>query len=290
MRVLVLGGTGMLGHKLCQVLSRELVVFATFRSAAPPLPRFYGALTPIVGVDASSFSSVERAFSEARPDVVVNAVGVVKQRSTDAVANITLNALLPHQLADLCGASGARLLHLSTDCVFSGRAGNYRESDPPDPVDLYGRSKLLGEIAGAPALTLRTSMIGREIGRPAGLLEWFLANAGGRVRGYARAVFSGLTTRTLAELIARIIGERQDLVGIWHLGSAPIAKYDLLRRLDEVFATGTTVERDESVVCDRSLNADRFWRETSWPRPSWDKMLVDLAADSRAYEEIHARR
>ena len=162
------------------------------------------------------------ALARLRPDAVLNCVGLVKQldSSRDPLAAIPLNALLPHRLARCCGLLGARLVHVSTDCVFSGRTGGYRESDVPDPVDLYGRSKLLGEVEHAPGLTLRTSIIGLELSRKVGLIEWFLAQRG-MIRGFRRAIYTGLTTRVLGRLIERILLDHPDLHGVWQVASAP---------------------------------------------------------------------
>jgi dTDP-4-dehydrorhamnose reductase len=290
---LVLGGSGMLGHKLCQILSADFDVSATFRSASTDLPELYGSTRPIGGVDALAFDTVAGAVETARPDVVVNAIGIVKQRAAalDPVLSISVNSLFPHRLAALCTASHARLIHFSTDCVFSGRRGNYTESDEPDPVDLYGRSKLLGEVAGPGMLTIRTSIIGRELENMTGLLEWFLSRAGTRVPGYAKTIWSGVTTNFMAAVVGKLARTRSDVSGIFNLSGPPLSKYELLRRLNEVFGTATTVERDETVVSDRSLNSDRFWSRTGLKQPNWDDMLSELVEDSRLYErKVNAGR
>jgi dTDP-4-dehydrorhamnose reductase len=283
----------MLGHKLCQVLSAEFDVWATFRSAAPDMPSIFGSTRPITGVDAVTFDSVARAFEAARPDVVVNAVGIVKQRASaaDPVLSITVNSLFPHRLAGLCRTAGARLIHFSTDCVFSGRRGGYTEDDIPDPVDLYGRSKLLGEVDGTGALTIRTSIIGRELENMTGLLEWFLSRAGTRVPGYANVIWSGVTTNALARIVSQLARQHPGLDGVIHLSAPSISKYRLLLALNEAFGTGTAVDREEATVLDRSLNSDRFWSRTGLKRPAWDDMLSDLAEDSRLYVgKVDARR
>ena len=204
MRILILGGDGMLGHQLEETLSPRHEVFVTLHGEGEA----YAATgvrfgeRALFGVDALSDDALRGAIAEVRPLVVLNAVGVVKQRmaASDALKSIALNALLPHRLAALCGEVGAFLVQISTDCVFSGRKGGYVEADPPNPVDLYGRSKLLGEVVGARCLTLRTSIIGLELSRRTGLVEWFLAQRG-RVPGYTRAIYSGLTTEELARAI-----------------------------------------------------------------------------------------
>jgi dTDP-4-dehydrorhamnose reductase len=283
----------MLGHKLCQVLSGESLVFATFREAAPDQSQFYARTEPIERVDALDLEAVSDAIARARPDVVVNALGIVKQRSTatDPVLSISVNSLFPHRLAKLCAASEARLVHFSTDCVFSGRRGAYTADDVPDPIDLYGRSKLLGEVDAHGALTIRTSIVGRELENRTGLLEWFLAQRGGRVKGFARVIWSGVTTNFLSHTVARLIRDKPDLEGVVHLSGPAISKYQLLVWLNDAFGTKTTIERDEAVVSDRSLVSDTFWSRTGFARPEWREMLGELVDEARMYEGIaNARR
>jgi dTDP-4-dehydrorhamnose reductase len=283
----------MLGHKLCQVLSEESALFATFRGAAPEGLPFYERTEPIEGVDALEFEAVSDAVARARPDVVVNAIGIVKQRSTaiDPVLSISVNSLFPHRLAAVCDAAGARLIHFSTDCVFSGLRGAYTEDDVPDPIDLYGRSKLLGEVAAPGALTIRTSIIGRELENMTGLLEWFLGQAGGRVKGFSRVKWSGVTTNFLARVVARLIREAPGPSGLFHLSGPAISKYQLLVWLNEAFATKTTIEADAAVVSDRSLLSEPFWAETGFARPEWRGMISELVDEARTYGGIaNARR
>jgi len=282
----------MLGHKLCQVLSADFDVSATFRTDSPQLQEIYGPTRPIGGVDALAFDSVAKAVEIARPDVVINAIGIVKQRPTmhDPVLSISVNSLFPHRLAELCSTSHARLIHFSTDCVFSGRRGDYTEDDDPDPVDLYGRSKLLGEVEGPGVLTIRTSIIGRELENMTGLLEWFLSRAGTRVPGYAKVIWSGVTTNFLAAVVGRLV-QTNPVDGVLHLSGPAISKYKLLLALNDALGTATTVEPDETVISDRSLNSDRFWSRTGLKRPNWNDMLSELAEESRLYErKVNAGR
>ena len=289
--MLVLGGSGMLGHKLCQTLSRDLDVTATFRGPAARLHPIFGATRPIFGVDADDFETVERAVADSRPDVVVNAIGIVKQRSeaNDPIPSITVNALLPHRLAALCERSGARLIHFSTDCVFSGRTGGYREDDEPDPLDLYGRSKLLGEVAAPNALTLRTSIIGRELEHWTGLLEWLL-HAGARVSGYTRVMWSGVTTNRLAAMVGEVAKRDPHLYGVVHVSGDPLSKHDLLVRLRDAYGLATEIVPDPAPVSDRTLVSERFWSRTGLKRPSWNDMLAELVEDSAVYEVPQSAR
>ena len=287
-RVLILGGGGMLGHKLWQNALPRFETKATVRGDGRFFAdRGFPADSIIDHVDVTDDDALGRAFAAARPNAVVNCVGVIKQRAAaqDPLTSIALNSLLPHRLAALCATRGARLIHISTDCVFSGRQGMYTESDVADAEDLYGRTKLLGEVTGRGCLTLRTSIIGREIFTRNGLLEWFLSRRGAAVDGYARAIFSGLTTGLFSQWILDVIERHGDLSGLYHVSSAPISKYDLLRRLDEVYRTGIRIRRDETVVIDRSLDGVRFRAATSFVAPPWPEMIAAMAADPTPYDE-----
>ena len=171
-------------------------------------------------------------------------------------------------MAVICRAANARLIHLSTDCVFSGRKGNYVEEDPSDAEDIYGKTKYLGEVAGTGCLTLRTSMIGRELSGCHGLLEWFLSQQGKTIRGFRRAIFSGFTTRALSETIVSIIADHPQLDGIWHLAAEPISKFELLTLVKEKGGASGSIEPDDSFSCDRSLNGMRFRKATSFVVPT----------------------
>ena len=288
-RVLVVGGSGMLGHKLLQVLGERFDVAATVRDAAAWIghPLLGDRDRVLGGVEATKPETIAEALTSVRPDVVVNCIGIVKQRAaaSDPVQSILVNALFPHLLARQCREIGCRLIHISTDCVFSGRSGGYSEADLPDPVDLYGRSKLLGEVAGPGLLTLRTSMIGRELGGRAGLLEWFVAQRGGHVRGFRRAVFSGLTTVALARLIGEVVSHHVSLEGLFHVASEPISKHDLLVRISDALDLGIEIEPASEPACDRSLDGARFAAATGIAVPTWDSMIMGLREDPTPYGE-----
>lgn len=291
MRVLILGGAGMLGHKVWQTLRDRFETWVTLRSSLSEYAslKLFDPEHTVDGVDASSVESLVRTLAVVRPEVVVNCVGIVKQRPSakDPILSLTVNALLPHRLAALCRPSGARLIHISTDCVFSGKNGRYSEADVPDAEDLYGRSKLLGEPheADPSTLTLRTSIIGRELRSASGVAEWFLSHRGGTVPGFTKAVFSGLTTEMLARTIADVIARRRDLSGLYHVSSAAITKHALLERLNTAFDAKVTIEPSGAVVVDRSLDGRRFWQATGFEQPAWDLMIAEMAADSTPYDE-----
>jgi dTDP-4-dehydrorhamnose reductase len=292
MCVLVLGATGMLGHKALQVLVRHSEVTGTVRDQAaayahhPVLSGF-----DLLGdVRAEDFDSVVQAVAASRPQVVLNCIGIIKQlpAAHDPLVSIGINALFPHRLARLCRAVGARLIHLSTDCVFSGRRGNYSEDDPPDAEDLYGRSKLLGEVTQAGCLTIRTSMIGRELQSSHGLIEWLLSQQGRSICGFSRAIFSGLPTLTLAECIARVILEHPQLEGLRHVAAAPIDKHRLLTLVRQIYDLDVQIEAYADFVCDRSLDGSRFAQETGWQAPDWPAMIAAMHADPTPYAEIRS--
>lgn len=289
MKLLVLGAAGMLGHQLCRTLNDRFEMWGTFRGDPKEFESF-GFLhheRAIGYVDAQDLQTVQRALEKVKPDVVINGIGIVKQRdeSKQAVPSIHVNALFPHQLADLCADSGIRVLQISTDCVFSGMRGNYTEIDLPDPGDLYGRTKLLGELHRPGMLTLRTSIIGWQLHTHSSLLGWFASQRGRRIKGYRRAIYSGFSTTVLSNLIGDILETRKDLTGLYHVASAPISKFDLLMRLREATGwTDITVDPDENFFCDRSLVGTRFSAATGWMSPSWDDMIAGLAAEWQLYE------
>jgi dTDP-4-dehydrorhamnose reductase len=292
-RVLVIGATGMLGHKTWQVLRERFDTWATIRRRQPyAATGLFSNSRIIEGVNVDDFDSVVRACATSRPTVIVNCVGIVKQleEALDPIRSITINALFPHRVAALAREAGARAIQISTDCVFSGKRGNYSERDTPDAADLYGRTKLLGEITGPGCLTLRTSIIGRELSATTGLLEWFLSHRGMRVNGYTRARFSGLTTRALAGVLADVIERHSSLAGIYHVASEPISKYDLLCRLNQAYVAGAVIEPSDDVQIDRTLDGAAFRKATGLAISGWDAMIDALAADPTPYEEWRQTR
>jgi dTDP-4-dehydrorhamnose reductase len=284
MKVLILGGSGMLGHQLWETLAPRFDTFITLRRAHSYFSNRVDQNRIITGVAAEDFDSVVQAFATAKPDVVVNCIGVVKQQGAakDPIACLSINSLFPHRLARLCQAAGARLIHVSTDCVFSGKKGNYTEADFPDAEDLYGRSKFLGEVQGAGCLTLRTSIIGRELHSQQGLIEWFLSNEGKTVSGYRNAIFSGLTTRALSELIALVMVKFPELDGLWHVASEPINKFDLLTLVRDTLKVNIKINADERLYCDRSLSDARFRQATGWASRPWPEMIQALRGQMEA--------
>jgi dTDP-4-dehydrorhamnose reductase len=288
MRLVVLGGDGMLGHEMVRRWSADHEVHTTVRGEgfARPYPGSERARLH-ARVDVRDFPSVSSLLERVRPDAVVNAVGVVKQRreGQEALPCIEINSLFPHRLAGACRDLGCRLVHVSTDCVFSGDRGNYTEEDPCDVHDIYGLTKYLGEVHGPGCLTLRTSIVGLETHHKTGLIEWFLAQRG-TIRGYRGAVYTGITTATMADAVEHLLRDHPDLDGLWHLPSEPITKFDLLKRLARMIGKeDVTIEPDDEFRCDRSLSGAALRARTGYAPPSWDSMLESLG---REIEERNA--
>ena len=279
-RIVILGGDGMLGHQLLKHFDQQFEVWATLRNNVNTYQEYkiFNRENSLYEIDARNYDQLGKVFNEIRPDVVINCIGIVKQRkeAADVIESIKINALLPHQLCLLCKEYAARFIQISTDCVFSGDKGNYTESDVPDAADIYGRTKLLGEISSPHAITLRTSIIGLELSRKQGLIEWFLSQRG-TIQGYVYAIYSGFTTIELAQIIERLITQHVELSGIWHVSSNPINKYQLLCSLsDKLKREDIEIEIDKKFKCDRSLDGSRFMQATGYVPPSWDEMLDQL--------------
>jgi len=280
MRILILGASGMLGNAVLRVFvaSPGFVVWGTVRSArASALLREQVRDRLISGIDLSDIDSVLRATESARPDVVINCVGLVKQLASadDPLEAIPVNALLPHRLARICAVAGARLVHMSTDCVFSGAKGMYVEEDPSDAQDLYGRTKYLGEVDYPNAITLRTSIIGHELEGARSLIGWFLAQEGA-VAGYGKAIFSGLPTVEIARVIRDHVIPHPELHGVYHLSAAPISKLELLKLVARAYGKSVEIRPDDALAIDRSLDSTRFRQATGYAPAPWPELVASM--------------
>ncbi len=279
MKILVFGASGMLGNAMLRVMSAQEAwsVFGTVRGVDPALHAAAPRAVLIPGVHADQPDSLLAAFAQARPDVVVNCVGLVKQLSNaeDPLVAVPINTLLPHRLARMCEVAGARLVHVSTDCVFSGKQGSYTEFDLADAQDVYGRSKLLGEVDYPHAVTLRTSIIGHELRSAHGLIDWFLSQQV-RVKGYTEAVFSGLPTCELARVVRDFVIPHASLRGVYHVASGPISKYDLLQLVNREYRKNLQIEPDDQVKINRSLDASRFREATGYVAPAWPDLIAKM--------------
>jgi dTDP-4-dehydrorhamnose reductase len=282
MRIMILGGDGMLGHQLYKCLKERHHVCITLRREfkAYDSLELYRSEDTFDRVDARDLNRVKEAVGQFHPDVVVNAVGIVKQQpaAKEVIPSLEINALLPHRLALVCKAAGSRLIHMSTDCVFSGNRGNYLETDPSDAKDLYGKSKFLGEVHESHCLTLRTSIIGRELSRRKSLVEWFLAQKG-TIKGFQHAIYSGFTTVEMSRIIEKVVTEFPESSGLYQVSSDPISKYELLLLMKDAFRHPVDVVPDDEFFCDRSLNSERFQRDFDYTPPPWKEMVEELAGN-----------
>jgi dTDP-4-dehydrorhamnose reductase len=284
MKVLVFGASGMIGSAMFRVLSekKEWQVWGTLRS--DEVKRFFSGDQQdklVAGVDVERHDALVRIFARVKPDVVVNCIGLTKhhKEAEDSQLALPLNALLPHRMADLCAVAGARFIHVSTDCVFAGTKGNYVETDAPDAVDVYGKSKHLGEVDYPHAITLRTSTIGHELQSSYGLLEWFLSQQGS-CKGFNRAIFSGLPNTEFARVVRDVVIPRSVLHGLYQVGAAPIGKYELLKLIAGAYKKQVDIVLDDAFMIDRSLNSGRFHEATGYKAPDWSE-LIQAMCESR---------
>lgn len=273
----------MLGNAVLRVFSSDpkFEVYGTVRDA-----RFISILQPkalsanlLSGINVDSLDNLTNLFEEIQPDIIVNCVGIVKQldAANDSLTAIPINSILPHRLARLAQLTNARLIHPSTDCVYSGKKGNYTEEDTPDARDLYGLSKLLGEVDYPNAITLRTSIIGHEIESARSLVNWFLSQEG-PVNGYRGAIFSGLPSVEIARVIHEFVVPRPDLHGLYHLSAEPINKFDLITLIGQIYGKRTKIKPTDEYMINRSLNSDRFKKATGYTTASWPDLISRMHA------------
>ena len=289
-RVLVLGGSGMLGHKMVEILGRRFP--DTWCTVMEPVGDPVLAQVPWLqgdrvfsGLDVLDQAALEARLQELHPDVIVNCIGIIKQRAEahDYILSLELNSLLPHRLALAAAKWGGRVIHFSTDCVFSGRDGGYTEDSPSDAEDLYGKTKYLGEVRIDNAVTLRTSIIGHELKNFASLLDWFLAQQGRTIKGFERVIYSGVTTNYLAKATAEVIAQHPDLSGLYQVTGHTLSKYDLLCALRDAYELDVTIEPESETVSDRSMIGERFIEATGLVPPPWNILAKELAIEYPQY-------
>jgi dTDP-4-dehydrorhamnose reductase len=283
MKVLVLGVTGMLGNAVFDVFSNDPAheVWGTLRNVSAlhlfPEGSRSRLFTILNALDQDALTSV---LLKVQPDLVINCVGLIKQLADvgDPLVALPINSMFPHRLAHLCALGRARLIHVSTDCVFSGRKGGYLESDVSDAEDLYGKSKYMGELHNQPhAITLRTSIIGHELNSSHALVNWFLSQ-NGSVKGFSKAIFSGMPTVELARVMKNHVLPHPEMNGLYHVAAEPISKLDLLRLVAAEYDKEIKIFPDDELKIDRSLNGERFRQATGYVAPAWPELIRRMHA------------
>jgi len=282
-KILILGVSGMLGFTLFDYFSKnkDYSVFGTVRNIAKKkLVEKYSNNNSSISVfnNFASDCNIKELYIKYKPDIVINCIGIIKQSSyiSDAYECININSLFPHRLAKVNNKFKAKLILISTDCVFSGNNGMYSENDFADAADIYGKSKLLGEVSNNPyVLTIRTSIIGHELQGCNSLLNWFL-NQKNKVNGFSNAYFSGFTTLELAKIFESTIFTNNNISGLFHISSDPINKYNLLMKISKVYNKKIIINKDDSLKINRSLNGELFKEKTGYKSKPWDSMIREM--------------
>lgn len=277
-KIMIFGATGMLGHTLMFELikNKKFKVYGTVRDIAGLEKYFSNEIMEnlITGVDAFNFESIEKAVAKVKPVIIINCIGIIKQlpASKDPVTAISINALFPHKVAQLCQNIGARMIHISTDCVFDGKKGEYTEEDKATADDLYGLTKYLGEVIYDHAVTIRTSIIGHELNGHYSLIEWFLSQVG-KVNGYTNAIYTGFPTVEISQIIENVIIPNKEIKGLYQVSSEPISKYDLLKLVAEKYKKKIEIHPYDGFCENKSLNSMKFRSLTGYKPPSWPELV-----------------
>ena len=289
MKILILGGDGMIGHKMVQVLgaqNHEIVISVREKR----------------DLSLKSFSSKSKVFfndfikdnalnflDKVNPDVIINAIGVTIRRGVnDHVSNsIYINSYFPHQLANWAGIHNKRLIHFSTDCVFSGSEGSYSEDTNPNALDYYGKTKGLGEVFSKNAITLRSSMIGPELFNKTELFEWVINNKEKEINGFSRVIYSGVTTVYMARLVADLIENHKDLSGIYNIASNPISKFELLHLINDNFDLGLVINKDQSIISNKTLDSSKIDNELGIKSSNWNELIIELKKDYMHFGDLY---
>ena len=289
MKILVLGADGMIGHKIAQILiNHQYDIILNSRSRSAFLKKTFPS-AQVIGFDLS-FIKIKELLNNLNPELIINAVGITIRRGAeyDQTTNY-INSILPHEIDLWCQENKKKLIHFSTDCVFSGKTGNYSDNDLPDAEDSYGKSKRLGEVNSSSTLTIRTSMIGRELFNKTELLEWVISNKNKKVNGFDMAIYSGVTTLWMSKTVFKIINQFPNLNGIWNISSNPISKFNLIKKINHKFKLNLDINKDSSFCSNKSLNSNRFFSETKYEIPNWDDMLAELFIDSNENSNLYIK-
>lgn len=291
MKILILGGDGMIGHKMVQVLSNfnhEIIV--SIREQRDLTKQSFSSQVNVFFNDFLK-ENVFTFLDRVNPDIIINAIGITIRRGVnDQVSNaIYINAYFPHHLANWAGIHNKRLIHFSTDCVFSGSEGSYSEDATPNALDYYGKTKGLGEVFSKNSLTLRSSMIGPELFNKTELFEWVINNKEKEINGFSRVMYSGVTTVYMARLVADLIQNYKNLNGIYNLASNPISKFELLHLINSNFDLGLVINKDQNIVSNKTLDASKIENKLGVKSPSWNELIIELKKDYMHFIDLYKR-
>jgi dTDP-4-dehydrorhamnose reductase len=293
MRILILGGNGMIGHKMYQLISKNYKdTWVTLRNnlSSYSYSEIYNSDKVIDKIDLSNFKLLLNQLNVINPDVIINACGITIRRGIETFKanSIIINSALPHLLNEWVVSNKKRLIHFSTDCVFSGKKGDYLDNDIKDAIDLYGLTKSMGEIIDSKfTITLRGSMIGRELENKTELLEWFLHQKNNVIKGFTNVIYSGITTVRMAEITLKIINEYPNLSGIYNISSEPISKFDLLKKWNDNFSINATIEIDKNYTSNKNLISDKLFKTIELEQPIWDDLINQLKIDEELYNNLY---
>lgn len=287
MKVALLGSTGMIGHRvLLELLKCEQIdVVGLSRSTNHKslIQKFSDRDGFYEGVDMADFKQVELLLEKIKPEVIINAVGITirKLNQPDSFEKaFQVNTLLPKTLQKWVQKNNARLIHLSTDCVFSGAKGNYTEIDIPDANDVYGKTKFAGEVEGKNCLTLRFSAIGRELESHTELLDWFLQQNNKNIQGHEKAIYTGLTTAQLSEEIVKIVLNHKNLEGLYQISNQAISKYELLCLLKKAYGLNLNIEKIDGKNSNKALLSNKYKEATGFVPRDWSTLINNLINDN----------
>ena len=278
--LLILGVNGMLGHTLFRYFyyRNKLNTYGLLRDKKKLIQdKFLYSNKNIKEIESEKIDKIYEKLIKWNINVLINCMGIVKQsqKAKNLEESIKINSLFPHELNSLCSKFKIRLIHISTDCIFSGKKGFYDEEDYPDSLDLYGRTKFLGELSNSNAITLRTSFIGKELSTNYGLLNWFLSQEG-KIKGFSKAIYSGVPTCELGRIIENYVLPNKCLKGLYNVSADPINKFTLLNIFKEVYKKNIIILKDETYQIDRSLNSKKFRKATGYKPLEWFKAIEKM--------------
>jgi len=292
MKILILGGNGMIGHKMYQVLSKNyLDTWVLFKKQIDQInfSEIFNKDKVIENFDLIQFDKLKIILDNISPDVIINAAGVTIRRgiNDDMYKSILINSALPHFLDNWTKINNKRLIHFSTDCVFSGKKDFYTEASVTDAEDTYGKTKALGEVVSKNSVTLRGSMIGRELENKTELLEWFLNQNKTTVNGYTNVIYSGITTFRMANYVDKIIRDFPDMHGIYNVSSNSITKYELVNLFNSYFNNESSIIPDNSYTSNKDLDSSKFYKDTGLIKPNWKELVEELFIDSQSNSKYY---